>query len=265
MLASSKVGKRPVLKPGLERRGVHGVVIGLERDGALQAQARENEGDRFAMAVRNAAAETPPASSPTAAARHVGRRRGLVDEHQFQRIEVELTIEPPPPPFKDVGPVLFAARADFFERDVVAVEEPRDHRRRHLLAPRTLQTARFGQRQVRLAPVKAQKVIRMRLHALRTRVAAHRQRRGGPALAQGRHPPIALAKLIPNRRAARQLMPSLANRRNHPLAQIHRRKAPSRAASDSAPARENQISCDSGNPRSNSTRAETALAVEGRP
>ena len=48
------------------------------------------------------------ASSPTVAARHVGRRCGLVDEHQFQRIEIELTIEPPPPPFKDVGPVLFA-------------------------------------------------------------------------------------------------------------------------------------------------------------
>ena len=29
-----------VLKPGLERRGVHGVVIGLARDGASQAQAK---------------------------------------------------------------------------------------------------------------------------------------------------------------------------------------------------------------------------------
>ena len=96
-----------MLKPGLERRGVHGVVIGLARDGASQAQA-EDEGDRFVMAVRNAAAQTSPASSPTVAARHVGHRRGLVDEHQFQRIEVELTIEPPPPPFKDVGPILFA-------------------------------------------------------------------------------------------------------------------------------------------------------------
>ena len=29
-----------VLKPDLERRGVHGVVIGLERDGASQARLR---------------------------------------------------------------------------------------------------------------------------------------------------------------------------------------------------------------------------------
>ncbi len=106
MSPSSKVGKRQCSSQA-SNVGVHGVVIGLARDGASQAQA-EDEGDRFVMAVRNAAAQTSPASSPTVAARHVGHRRGLVDEHQFQRIEVELTIEPPPPPFKDVGPVLFA-------------------------------------------------------------------------------------------------------------------------------------------------------------
>ena len=95
-----------MLKPGFEGLGVHGVVVGLGCDDASQAQA-EDEGDRFVMPMRNAAAQTLAAPAPTVAARHVGRRRGLVDEHQFQRIEVELTIEPPPPPFKDVGPVLF--------------------------------------------------------------------------------------------------------------------------------------------------------------
>jgi hypothetical protein len=102
-----------MLKPGLERRGVHGVVIGLGCDSASQTQA-EDEGDRFVMAVRNTAAQTSPASSPTVTARHVGRRRGLVDEHQFQRIEVELTIEPPPPPFEPVGPILFARMRRLF-------------------------------------------------------------------------------------------------------------------------------------------------------
>jgi len=45
-----------VLKPGFECLGIHGVVKGLRRDDASQAQA-ENEGDRFVMAVRNAAAQ----------------------------------------------------------------------------------------------------------------------------------------------------------------------------------------------------------------
>ena len=40
--------------------------------------------------------------------RYVSRRCALVDEHQFQRIEIELNIEPPPRLFKDVGKVLFA-------------------------------------------------------------------------------------------------------------------------------------------------------------
>jgi len=96
-----------VVKPGFERLGVHGMVIGLGRDDASHTQA-ENEGDRFVMAVRDAAAQASAAPAPAVAARHVGRRRRLVDEHQFQRIEVELTVEPSPPPLKDVRAVLFA-------------------------------------------------------------------------------------------------------------------------------------------------------------
>ena len=52
----------------------------------------------------------------------------------------------------------------FFERDVVAVEKAPDHRRRHFLASRTLQTdADFVERKVRLAPMKAKQKIRVRL------------------------------------------------------------------------------------------------------
>src|SRR5665811_2107860 len=94
-----------VLEPGFEGLGVHGVVVGLGCDDASQAQA-EDEGDRFVMPIRNAAAQTLAAPAPAVAARHVGGCRRLIDEHQFQRIEVELTVEPSPPPLKDIRAVL---------------------------------------------------------------------------------------------------------------------------------------------------------------
>ena len=102
-----------VLEPGFEGLGVHGVVVGLGRDDASQAQA-EDEGDRFVMPMRNAAAQTLAAPASAVAARHVGRRRRLIDEHQFQRIEVELTVEPSPPPLKDIRAVLLARVRGFF-------------------------------------------------------------------------------------------------------------------------------------------------------
>jgi hypothetical protein len=60
------------------------------------------------MPMRNAAAQTLAAPAPAVAARHVGGPRCLIDEHQFQRIEVGLTVEPSPPPLKDVRAVLLA-------------------------------------------------------------------------------------------------------------------------------------------------------------
>ena len=58
--------------------------------------------------------------------------------------------------------------------------------------------------------MKAQQEIRVRLDALRARVAAHRQRRVAARSRNAATQRIALAKLTPNRRAAaRQLMPSL--------------------------------------------------------
>ena len=71
--------------------------------------------------------------------------------------------------------------------------------------------------------MKAKQEIRVGLDALRTRVAAHRQRRVAAALAQRRHPTNRAGKAHPEplrRRTAAHAF--LANRRNHPLAQIHR-------------------------------------------
>ena len=101
-----------VLEPGFERLGVHGVVVGLGRDDASQAQA-EYEGDRFVMPMRNTAAQTLAAPVPAEAARHAGRRRRLIDEHQFQRIEIELTVEPSPSPLKHVWAARYCVRGLF--------------------------------------------------------------------------------------------------------------------------------------------------------
>ena len=58
--------QRIMLKPGFERLGVHGVVVGLGRDDASQAQA-EYEGDRFVMPMRNTAARMSAAPAPAEA------------------------------------------------------------------------------------------------------------------------------------------------------------------------------------------------------
>ena len=64
--------------------------------------------------VRNAAAQTLAAPAPTVAARHVGRRRRLIDEHQFQRIEVELTSNHRRRRSRTSGRSCSLACADFF-------------------------------------------------------------------------------------------------------------------------------------------------------
>jgi len=113
MSPSSNVGRRWCSSQAFERLDVHGAVVGLGRDDASQAQA-EDEGDRFIMPMRNTAAQTLAAPTSAVAASHVGRRRRLIDEHQFQRIEVELTVEPSPSPLKDVRAVLLARVRGFF-------------------------------------------------------------------------------------------------------------------------------------------------------
>ena len=127
-----------VLEPGFKGLGVHGVVVGLGGDDASQAQA-EDEGDRLAMPMRNTATQTLTAPTPAVTARHVGRRRRLIDEHQFQRIEVKLTLEPSPSPLKDVRAVLLARVRGFFLNVMSRRSKKRQIRRRQqalqLLAP----------------------------------------------------------------------------------------------------------------------------------
>jgi len=45
---------------------------------------------------------------------HVGRRPGLVDEHQSRRIQIELAIEPVLARTQDVGAILFDRVPVFF-------------------------------------------------------------------------------------------------------------------------------------------------------
>jgi hypothetical protein len=48
------------------------------------------------------------APTPTIATRHVGDCGGLVDKHQFQRVEIELTGEPFLTPPQDIRAILLA-------------------------------------------------------------------------------------------------------------------------------------------------------------
>jgi hypothetical protein len=177
--------------------------------------------------MRNAATQTQSAPSPAVTARHVGHRRSLIDEHQFQWIEIELTVEPCPTPLTDVGPVLFVRVRGLFLNVMSWRSKKRQIIDGDTLSPRVRSSRSqiFVKRQVRLAPVKAQQVIRMRLHALRTGVAAHRKRPVAAALAQRRHPTDRAGEAYsepPRRRPAAHTF--LANRRNHPFAQIHRQR-----------------------------------------
>ena len=98
---------RALFKPSFEGLGVHGVVVGLGRDDAPQTQAAD-ERNRLVMAMRNAAAQALTAPKSAIPARHVGGRRGLVDENQFHRVEVKLSVERSPSTFEHVEAVLLA-------------------------------------------------------------------------------------------------------------------------------------------------------------
>ena len=75
------------------------------RDHAGHAQAGDQRG-RLAMAVRVAHPQPLAPAATAVAAGHVGRRPGLVDEHEPRRIKVELAVEPCLALIQDVGAVL---------------------------------------------------------------------------------------------------------------------------------------------------------------
>lgn len=66
------------------------------------------------MAVRHASPAALAAGRTAAQARHLGRQAGLVDEHQFGRIEIGLAVEPCASALQDVGAVLLQCVCGLF-------------------------------------------------------------------------------------------------------------------------------------------------------
>lgn len=104
-VAASEVGHEDLSNIGFEPVAVDRAVEHHRRDHAGHAQAC-NQCGRLAMAVW--VTHPQPLAPPAAAmaARHVGRRPGLLDEHQPLGVEVELAIEPVLARTQDVGAIL---------------------------------------------------------------------------------------------------------------------------------------------------------------
>jgi hypothetical protein len=66
------------------------------------------------MTMRHADPEPFATRAAAAAARHVGRGPGLVDEDEAFGIEIGLTVEPVLPALQDVGAVLLAGMRRLF-------------------------------------------------------------------------------------------------------------------------------------------------------
>ena len=90
---------------GLEPVAVDRPVHHHRRDHAASAQTRD-QCRGFSVAMRIAHAQALAPAAPAMAARHVGRRPRLIDEHQFLGGQIELPVEPVPAPLQDVGAVL---------------------------------------------------------------------------------------------------------------------------------------------------------------
>ena len=88
-------GNKALLHPILEQGGVDRPVENLGRDQAGKTDAGD-ERDRLVMAVRNRGAQTSPSPAASVFARQIGGSAGLIDENEFQRIEVGLPGEPVP-------------------------------------------------------------------------------------------------------------------------------------------------------------------------
>ena len=65
-----------------------------------------DERDRLVMAVRNRGAQPSPSPAASAFARQIGGSAGLIDENEFQRIEVGLPGEPVPALLQNVRALL---------------------------------------------------------------------------------------------------------------------------------------------------------------
>ena len=63
--------------------------------------------------MRDARAQALAAGATSAQAGHLGRKAGLVDEHQAGRVEIELPVKPRFTRDEDVGPVLLGCVCGF--------------------------------------------------------------------------------------------------------------------------------------------------------
>jgi len=68
------------------------------------------------MAMREAHPQPLTLLAAAMAAGHVGGRPCFVDEDKALRVEIDLTLEPFPPLFQDIGPVLLDCMASLFLR-----------------------------------------------------------------------------------------------------------------------------------------------------
>jgi hypothetical protein len=66
------------------------------------------------MAMRHACPTAFTAWRTTAQARHLGRQAGLIDEHEFCRIEIGLAVEPGAAALQDVGTILLQCMRGLF-------------------------------------------------------------------------------------------------------------------------------------------------------
>ena len=98
---------------GEEHGAVHRTVVDEGGSHAGQPQ-RAGEGGGLPMAVRHAGPAALAKRRTTAQPSHLGRQAGLVDEHQFCRIEIELAVEPGAAAAQDVGAVLLQCMCGLF-------------------------------------------------------------------------------------------------------------------------------------------------------
>ena len=98
-------GNKALLHPILEQGGVDRPVENLRRGQAGKADAGD-ERDRLVMAMRNGGAQPSSAPATSAFARQIGGSPSLVDEDEFQRIEVGLPGEPVPALLQNVRALL---------------------------------------------------------------------------------------------------------------------------------------------------------------
>lgn len=66
------------------------------------------------MTMRHAGSTAFAARRPSSQTRHLGRQARLMDEDQLRWVEIELAVEPIPPPFQDVGAVLLQCVCGLF-------------------------------------------------------------------------------------------------------------------------------------------------------